>query len=119
VTQAAAALVLAGSKSISADMGAKRRGTGPAEVPKLAQTVVPETKPNGAAVELTPEARAELHYRFDRADADHSGYLDRTEFAAMVAADDRRNGVRSNDAAVDVLFDQLDVDGSGELTFDE
>ena len=52
-----------------------------------------------------------LPQAFDKFDTDGSGLLDREEFAGAM----HRLGLRLTTAEYDVLFDENDEDGSGEI----
>jgi len=59
--------------------------------------------------------RQRIRAIFDKLDIDNSGYLDRNEYERML----RHLGCVLNVKASDAIFQQIDSDGSGEISFDE
>ena len=55
---------------------------------------------------------------FDRADADHSGGIDSSEFLSLITALEQNHLLRSNEDPNE-LFSRMDSDGSGEVDFQE
>jgi CBS domain-containing protein len=59
--------------------------------------------------------RKRLQAAFDRKDTDHSGFLDKKEISAALAA----SGVIASEESVDEVMAAIDTDGDGKVDFEE
>ena len=64
---------------------------------------------------LTSDQLAEMHEVFDLFDKDGDGTINTQEFKVLF----RCFGIKLNDEQIEVLVNEYDADGSGEIDFDE